>query len=39
MFGFSPNYKYNTLRSKNKMLYYLGNSIVVNVLERLIHDL
>lgn len=39
MFGFSPNYKYDTLRSKKKMLYYLGNSIVVNVLERLICDL
>ena len=35
MFGFDVTYKYNTLKTK-KMLYYLGNSIVVNVLENII---
>ncbi len=39
MFGFNINYKYSTLKNKNKMLFYLGNSIVVNVLEVLIKDL
>jgi DNA (cytosine-5)-methyltransferase 1 len=39
MFGFNETYKYNTLKSKKKMLFYLGNSIVVNVLEELIKDL
>ena len=39
MFGFSTSYKYDTLSSKNKMLFYLGNSIVVNVLDELIKDL
>ena len=36
MFGFDTKYKYNTLKNKKKMLFYLGNSIVVNVIEELI---
>lgn len=36
MFGFDTEYKYNTLKNKKKMLFYLGNSIVVNVIEELI---
>ena len=39
MFGFNENYKYNSLKNKKKMLFFLGNSIVVNVLEELIKDL
>jgi len=39
MFGFSNNYKYSSLRNKKKMLYYLGNSIVINVLVELIKHL
>lgn len=39
MFGFDTNYKYNSLPKKKDMLFYLGNSIVVNVLESLIKDL
>ncbi len=39
MFGFDTTYKYETLTTNKKMLYYLGNSIVVNVLEELIKDL
>lgn len=39
MFGFDETYKYETLSNKKDMLYYLGNSIVVNVLEELIEDL
>lgn len=39
MFGFAENYKYDTLKHDKKMLFYLGNSIVVNVLEELIKDL
>jgi DNA (cytosine-5)-methyltransferase 1 len=39
MFGFEPTYKYETLSNQKKMLFYLGNSIVVNVLEELIKDL
>lgn len=39
MFGFDTSYKYETLDNKKKMLFYLGNSIVVNVLEELIKDL
>lgn len=38
MFGFDSKYKYTTLKKKQKMLFYLGNSIVVNVLEDLIRD-
>ena len=36
MSGFSPDYKYNP---KDNMLFYIGNSIVVNVLEELLKDL
>lgn len=39
MFGFPENYKYNSLKNKKRMLFYLGNSIVVNVLVELIKDL
>ena len=39
MFGFDNSYKYESLTNKKDMLFYLGNSIVVNVLEELITDL
>lgn len=39
MFGFDCSYKYESLPNKKDMLFYLGNSIVVNVLEELIKDL
>ena len=39
MFGFDETYKYESLTNKKYMLFYLGNSIVVNVLEELIKDL
>jgi DNA (cytosine-5)-methyltransferase 1 len=39
MFGFNESYKYESLKNKNKMLFYLGNSIVVNVVEQLVKDL
>ena len=39
MFGFDDSYKYESLSNKKEMLFYLGNSIVVNVLEELIKDL
>lgn len=39
MFGFDESFKYDSLENKNKMLFYLGNSIVVNVLEELINNL
>lgn len=39
MFGFDDSYKYESLSNKKYMLFYLGNSIVVNVLEELIKDL
>ena len=39
MFGFNENYKYESLSNKKNMLFYLGNSIVVNVLEELIKNL
>lgn len=32
MFGFDPEYDCSPLKHKKKMLFYLGNSIVVNVL-------
>jgi DNA (cytosine-5)-methyltransferase 1 len=38
MFGFPKDFLYKSLKNKNKMLYYLGNSIVINVLEELIKD-
>ena len=39
MFGFSIDYKYSSLKNPKKMLFYLGNSIVVNVLEEIIKDI
>ena len=39
MFGFNQTYKFESLSNKKTMLFYLGNSIVVNVLEELIKDL
>ena len=39
MFGFDESYKYDSLSNKKNMLFYLGNSIVVNVLDELIKDL
>lgn len=36
MFGFDVTYKYDSLARPKRMLFYLGNSIVVNVLEELI---
>jgi DNA (cytosine-5)-methyltransferase 1 len=38
MFGFDESYKYESVSNK-KMLSFLGNSIVVNVLQELILDL
>ncbi len=39
MFGFDPGFKHDSLSNKNNMLFYLGNSIVVNVVEQIIKDL
>lgn len=39
MFGFNETYKFDCLTNKKDMLFYLGNSIVVNVVEELIKDL
>jgi DNA (cytosine-5)-methyltransferase 1 len=45
MFGFPVDFKYESLiekyksRSETKMLFYLGNSIVVNVLDTLVPEL
>lgn len=39
MFGFDENYKYDSIKHDNKLLYFLGNSIVVNVLIQIITDL
>lgn len=39
MFGYDLSYKYKSLPKEKDMLFYLGNSIVVNVLEELIKDL
>jgi DNA (cytosine-5)-methyltransferase 1 len=39
MFGFDENYKWTTLVKDEDMLFYLGNSIVVNVLEALLSKL
>lgn len=39
MFGYEETYKYETLSNKKHMLFYLGNSIVVNVIEELIKNL
>lgn len=38
MFGFKK-YKYSSVKQKNKMLFFLGNSIVVNVLYELIKQI
>ena len=39
MFGFGEDFKYTKLKNKKKLLFYLGNSIVVNVLSQIIKDL
>lgn len=39
MFGFNRDFKYNCLTNEKKMLFYLGNSIVVNVLVEIIKKL
>jgi site-specific DNA-cytosine methylase len=39
MFGFNDEYKYTSLKNKERMLYYLGNSIVVNVLTEILQHL
>jgi len=39
LFGFNTTYKYTSLPRHKDMLFYLGNSIVVNVLIELIKDL
>ena len=39
MFGFRNDYKYNSVKNNGKMLFYLGNSIVVNVLDDIIKNL
>ena len=39
MFGFNIDYKRSSILNDNDMLYYLGNSIVVNVLYEIIKNL
>jgi DNA (cytosine-5)-methyltransferase 1 len=39
LFGFPNNYVWNNIVSNENMLYYLGNSIVVNVIDILIKNL
>ena len=39
MFGFDENYKWNTIVKSEEMLFYLGNCIVVNVVEALLNNL
>ena len=39
MFGFPKNYKRATVPKDSHMLFYLGNSIVVNVLDTLVPEL
>jgi len=39
MFGFDENYKWNTIVRDEDMLYYLGNSIIVNIVKSLISNL
>jgi len=39
MFGFDVSFRYTSLKNPQRMLFYLGNSIVVNVLEELVKDL
>lgn len=36
MFGFPDTYRHESLRNPNRLLFYLGNSIVVNVVEAII---
>lgn len=36
MFGYDADYCYTTLKNPRRMLFYLGNSIVVNVLQYII---
>lgn len=39
MFGFDENYKWNMIVRDEDMLFYLGNSIVVNVIQSLFDNL
>ena len=39
MFGFSKDYKWKGIVNKEEMLFCLGNSIVVNVIDEIIKDL
>jgi DNA (cytosine-5)-methyltransferase 1 len=39
MFGFEENYKWDTFVKNETMLFYLGNSIVVNVLKVLLSNI
>lgn len=39
MFGFDKKYKWEEIIRKEEMLYCLGNSIVINVIEEIIKDL
>lgn len=39
MFGFDENYKWGKIVKKEAMLFYLGNSIVVNVLKVLLSNI
>ena len=39
MFGFNETYKWNTIVKNEDMLFYLGNSIVVNVVKVLLSNL
>ena len=39
MFGFNKDYEWNTIVKDEDMLFYLGNSIVVNVIKILLTNL
>ena len=39
MFGFNEHYKWDNIVNNENMLFYLGNSIVVNVLKELLSNL
>lgn len=39
MFGFPDDFQYKSLENNKKLLFYLGNSIVVNVLEEICKEL
>ncbi len=39
MFGFNKNYKWKNIVNKEEMLFCLGNSIVVNIIDEIIKDL